>query len=116
MAAIASKRYTIDDISQFPDDGRLRELVDGQIVEWDVADLRHGLVINALAYVLNMFVRPRRLGSVALADALVRILGSRFDARGGDIAFFARGRLPKDQHAPATDVVPDLVIEVPFPF
>jgi len=115
MAATASKRYTIDDLERFPDDGRLRELVDGQVVEWDVANLRHGLVINALAYLLNAFVRPHRLGSVALADALIRILGSRYNARGGDIAFFARGRLPTDQHASATDVAPDFVIEVLSP-
>lgn len=115
MAATASKRYAFDDLEQFPNDGRLRELVDGQVVEWDVANLRHGLVINALAYLLNAFVRPNRLGSVALADALIRILGSRYNARGGDIAFFARGRLPKDQHAPATDVAPDFVIEVLSP-
>ena len=115
MATAASRRYTIDDLEQFPDDGRLRELVDGQVVEWAVADLRHGLVINALAYLLNAFVRPNRLGSIALADALVRILGSRYNARGGDVAFFARGRLPKDQHASATDVAPDFVIEVLSP-
>jgi Uma2 family endonuclease len=114
-ATTASRRYSTDDLGQFPDDGRLRELVDGQVVEWGVANLRHGLVINALAYFLNAFVRPNRLGSVALADSLVRILGSRYNARGGDIAFFARGRLPQDQQASATDVVPDFVIEVLSP-
>jgi len=85
MAATASRRYTTDDLEPFPDDGRLRELVDGQVVEWGLANLRHGLVINALAYFLNAFVRPNRLGSVALANTLVRILGSRYNARGGDV-------------------------------
>lgn len=115
MAITASQRWTIDDLERFPDDGRLRELVDGQIVEWEVTSLRHGLVTNLLTHLLTLFVRQQRLGSVAITDTLVRILGSRYDARGGDIAFFARGRLPVDQDAGTTDVVPYFVIEVLSP-
>lgn len=47
--------------------------------------------------------------------ALVRILGSAYHARGADIAFFSRGRIPKDRRAPATAVTPDLVIEIRSP-
>ena len=114
-AAPTSRRYTIDDLDQFPDDGRLRELVNGEVVEWDVTDFRHGLVIGLLAQEIGTFARPRRLGSIVLADAYVKILGSREDVRGGDIEFYVRARVPKEQHAPATDIAPDFVVEVLSP-
>lgn len=114
-AAPTSRRYTIDDLDQFPDDGRLRELVNGEVVEWGVTDFRHGLVIGLLAQEIGNFARPRRLGSIVLADAYVQILGSRADVRGGDIEFYVRSRVPKEQHAPATDIPPDFVIEVLSP-
>jgi len=115
MAVATSKRYSVDDLAQFPDDGKLRELSGGRLVEWDVTNYRHGLFANLLAHLLTLFVRQHRLGSVTITDTLVRVLGSAHDTRGGDVAFFARGRQPHDQHASATDVVPDFVIEVLSP-
>jgi len=115
IAPAPSKRYTIDDLAEFPDDGKLRELVDGQIVEWDVTTLRHGFFITVLARMLSSFVLQRRLGLVVSADPLVRVQGSVHDARGPDVAFFARGRVPVDLDLAATATVPDFVIEILSP-
>jgi len=65
--------------------------------------------------VLSAFVRQHRLGLVATTDALIRILGSRYHARGGDIAYFAHGRLPEDLDAASADIAPDFVVEVLSP-
>lgn len=46
---IAAVKYTIADLEQFPDDGKLRELADGQIVEWDVPNRLHGYFMSALS-------------------------------------------------------------------
>jgi len=115
MAVATERRYSVDDLAGFPDDGKRRELVDGQIVEWDVTTLRHGILTALLVELLSAFVRKHRLGLVATTDALIRILGSRSHARGGDIAFFAHGRLPADLDASSADVAPDLVVEVLSP-
>lgn len=115
MAIAAARRYSVDDLAGFPDDGKRRELDDGQLVEWDVTTLRHGAIANLLATIITVFVRQQRLGTVVGTDALIRILGSAYHARGGDIAFFARGRLPADLDAAAADVAPDFVVEVLSP-
>lgn len=115
MAVTTQRRYTVDDLANFPDDGRRREMVDGQIVEWDVTSLRHGAIANLLATLITLFVRQHRLGTVITTDALIRIFGSQQHARGGDIAFFAQGRLPADLDAAAADVAPDLVVDIHSP-
>jgi Uma2 family endonuclease len=111
----APKRLTIDDLASFPDDGRLRELVDGQVVEWDVTNHVHGYFLMALGGMLRNFVLAHRLGRVVGGDPLVRIQGSEHDARGPDVAFYARGRMPRDGRAAATVMVPDFVIEILSP-
>ena len=106
---------TVDDLAQFPDDSRLRELVDGQLVEWDAPTWFHGYFLNALAHLLTTFVQQRRLGVVVSGDPLVRVQAGERDARGPDVAFYARGRIPRDRSAAATEVAPDFVIEVLSP-
>jgi Uma2 family endonuclease len=112
---LETKRYCIADLDNLPDDGKLRELVDGQIVEWDVTTLRHGSVIALLTIIIGGFVRERRLGQLVDADALVKIQSSEHDARGGDLIFYQRDRFPANVDAPATDVAPDFVVEVLSP-
>lgn len=109
------KRYTIADLPDFPDDGKLRELVDGQIVEWDVTTARHSFLELALGSEIRSFVRQHRLGRVCSGEGMVRVLGSERDARGYDLAFYRRGNLPPDPDAPATVAVPDLVVELISP-
>lgn len=115
VSAPIRQGFTIRDLAEMPDDGALRELVDGQIVEWGVPTLLHGVLLGRLAAELINFVVKSGLGFVAVADSMVKIQGSERHARGADIAFFARLQLPDDAGAPATDAVPDLVAEVLSP-
>lgn len=113
--AAPTRRYTIPDLADFPDDGKLRELVDGQIVEWDVTNLHHGYFITALSRLLANFVFDHNLGLVVSADPYVRVQGSDHDVRGPDIAFYAIGRIPHNLRASAADIAPDFVIEILSP-
>jgi Uma2 family endonuclease len=108
-------RYSIDDLERCPDDGKLRELADGQIVEWDVTSRYHGWLLMALGALVTNFVFERRLGIVVGADPLVQIQGSRYDARGPDVAFFARRQTRQDLKAAVSVDVPNFVIEVLAP-
>ncbi|HEY8745189.1 MAG TPA: Uma2 family endonuclease [Chloroflexota bacterium] len=113
--AIATRRYHVDDLDSFPDDGKRRELVAGQVVEWDMANYEHGSLVALLTVLIGIFVRERRLGQLVDADALVKVQRSDFDARGSDIAFYRRERIPTDRQASATAEAPDLVIEILSP-
>ncbi|MGI8913980.1 MAG: Uma2 family endonuclease [Chloroflexota bacterium] len=111
-----TKRYTVDDLTTFPNDGRLRELVDGRIVEWDVPSRQHCTLDALLSAELVQFVRAHRLGTVATGEAMVRIHGSVHHARGSDIEFCRRGRVSReDSRAPFALTVPDFVIEIISP-
>lgn len=114
-AAAPSKRYSVDDLAQFPDDGKRRELVDGRIVEWEVTTLRHSFFLVILAGMVRAFVLQHRLGLVAGGDPFVRVQGSQFDARGPDVAFYARGRKLGNLDAATTEYTPDFVIEILSP-
>ncbi len=113
--AVETRRLTVADLELFPDDGKLRELADGQVVEWDVTNFEHGSLAAFLSLLLGQFVRERRLGRVVVANALVKVQNSDYDARGGDVTFYRRSRIPGDRRAPATATAPDLVIEVLSP-
>jgi Uma2 family endonuclease len=112
-----TRRYTVDDLEQFPDDGKLRELVDGQIVEWDMPNWEHSVLEAELGRIIGNFVRAHRLGTVGSGEAMVRILGSAHDARGSDIEFCSRGRRKWAEEArlPAALTPPDLVVEIISP-
>jgi Uma2 family endonuclease len=113
--ALSTRRYTVADLEQFPDDGKRRELVDGKIVEWGVTTRFHGYFLNALAHILTGYVLEHGLGAVVAGDPLVQVQASVYDARGPDVAFYARHRIPPDRNASSTAVAPDLVIEVLSP-
>jgi Uma2 family endonuclease len=112
-ALAPTRRYTVDDLEQFPDDGKLRELVHGEIVEWDVPSWEHAALEAELTSILRNFVRTHRLGIVSSGEGMVRILGSKHDARGSDIEFCRRGRRSRDEaRLPAALTPPDLVVEI----
>ena len=109
-----ARRYSIHDLAGFPDDGKLRELVDGRMVEWDVPTYEQGEVEAILAAVLLRHAQEHRLGHVVSGEVMVRVQGSEDAVRGADIAFYRRGR-PRDRRAAATLAVPDLVVEILSP-
>jgi Uma2 family endonuclease len=103
---------TVDDVVRLNDhEDRLYELVDGILVEKTVG-LEESIIAGYILTILNVFVRPRRLGLVAgeagtiqLDIDLVRI---------PDVSFFSLERLPGGEvpEEPVPLLVPDLVVEV----
>ena len=108
-------RLTIADLAHYPDDGKLRELVAGEVVEWELPNRLHAYLLAILSYLLVGFVLERRLGLVLTGDPLIRIRNSESDARGPDICFYTRGRVPRDLTSAVGESPPDLVIEVLSP-
>lgn len=115
VAQILPRRYTLADLDGFPDDGNLRELVDGQVVEWDMPTWYHGFILNAIAHLVTSYVLEHHLGAVVGGDPLVSIAGSEYHARGPDVAFYDRQRIPSDFRQSTTTTAPDFVIGVISP-
>lgn len=92
-------------------EGRLCELVDGVVVEKAIG-YDESLLTVELLLSLAAFVKRHRLGEVTGPDGTLRLIPGL--VRIPDIAFIARGRLPKrgEPRSPIPDLAPDLVVEV----
>ncbi len=112
---ITKVKHTVADLGRFPGDGRLRELVDGEIVEWDTSNRMHGYYVSTLSRLLGNVVVDANLGILLAGDPLIRIQSSDHDARGPDLCFYARARIPNDLTASVGDEPPDFVIEILSP-
>jgi len=103
---------TIEDMLEFRRrTGRSCELIDGILVEkamgWEEAKLA-GLLVTYL----NVFILPRKLGSVTCPDGPYRL--SRRLVRYPDVAFIQRKRLPggKKPAKAVPEIVPNLAVEI----
>lgn len=112
---ITRVKHTLADLQKFPNDGKLRELVDGQIVEWEMTNRLHGYFMGSLSRMIGNLVLEANLGLVLTGDPLIRIQSSEHDARGPDLCFYARGRVPRDLTASVGEEPPDFVIELLSP-
>ncbi len=66
---------------------------------------------------LRGFVKPRRLGIVVGNDAGIILRRGPDRVRGGDVSFFAAGRLPEDRPPRGyAEVIPEFVAEVVSPW
>ena len=113
MATITRRAATEEDLLKTPRDGRIYELVDGEI-RMSPAGVRHGAVSMALVGRLAPFVRERRLGHVLGPDTGHRLPGG--NVRCPDVSFIASGRFP-DERLPDdfANLAPDLAVEVISP-
>jgi Uma2 family endonuclease len=104
---------TEGDLLRAPDDGRKRELVDGEI-RVTPAGSRHGHVAVRLAALLHGHVVARDLGYVFDSSTGFRLSGG--NVRCPDLAFVARGRFEAEQIPEGfSPVPPDLAVEVLSP-
>ncbi len=89
----------------------LVELLDGILVE-KAMGYRESLMAATLIMILGAYVRPRRLGVIGGADAIMRMRDGR--NRLPDVSFTAWQNVPTDEaHLQSVaDFAPDLAIEV----
>jgi Uma2 family endonuclease len=82
---------TEEDLLHFVERDRLCELVDGTLVEKPVG-YEESLIAKAIAFALETFVRPRKLGIVAGPDATLRLASGTI--RLPDVSFVSVADLP----------------------
>jgi Uma2 family endonuclease len=103
---------TVEDVDWLNNhEDRLYELVDGILVEKTVG-LEESIIAGDILTILNVFVKPRRLGRVAGADGTIQLDVNL--VRIPDVAFFSLERLPGGEipKEPIPLLVPDLAVEV----
>ncbi len=113
MTTATETLLTAEQFRQLPENGTLRELVRGRIVEMNVPAPRHGILCGNIVWELSNFVRSRDLGRVIPNDSGVVTERDPDTVRGPDVCYYSYHRLPKGPVPQGyLSVVPELVFEV----
>ncbi len=117
MTITAEKLLTAEEFARRPDpeDGSKEELVRGVVVTMPQPGFDRGVCQLRTGGLLDAFVRPRRLGRVAVESGLVTERGPD-TVRGPDVSYWSAARLPLDQRPRGyPDVAADLCAEILSP-
>ena len=110
--AVASRKFTYEELRDMPQDGKRYELLDGEVYMAPSPNVKHQQVLGRLFRALARFVEERGLGEVFVAPLDV-VLGENSVVQ-PDILFVRKERLvsvtPLFVNGP-----PDLVVEVLSP-
>ena len=111
------KLYTVEEFEQFIDlpenADRLFELIDGEIVE-NVPTEEHSVVVGNIAFALQTFTQPRKLGRV-LSEVRHQIPGDNHNSYLPDVEFTHANRIKPIVTQGAVPHLPDLAVEVKSP-
>ena len=111
-----AKLLTAADLLRLDGEGVRGELIRGVLCETMPTGIEHGRIVMDLAYELNAFIKPRRLGAVVGSDSGVWLERDPDTVREPDIAFFPAEKMPLDARITGyAEVAPDLVVEVASP-
>jgi len=114
MATITEKLMTAEEFSRLPSpkDGSKQELVRGVVITMPPPGFEHGTVQVNISSLLNVYVRPRKLGRVTVESGVITERDPD-SVRGPDVAFWSKERLPLDIKPKGyPDVAADLCVEV----
>jgi Uma2 family endonuclease len=111
-APVRHVKFTYRDYLLTADDGKRRELIEGEFYVTPAPTPKHQLALQELFVALRSFVRERDLGEVFVSP--IDIVLSNHDVVQPDILFIEKSRLSivKETHIAAA---PDLVVEVVSP-
>lgn len=106
------ERVTYTELLQWPDDGRQRELYDGEVVVVPSPFPRHQVVASNVEAVLREYANAS--GGLTLHAPLDIVL-SEYDVLQPDVLFFRRERRDLVKDWEVTRAAPDLAVEVLSP-
>jgi len=114
---VEKKLYTVEEFETFitlpENQERLFELIDGEIFE-KIPTEEHGVLGADLSRVLGNFVKPRKLGRVAV-EARHRAGNDNFNDLLPDVSFTSKERMLPLVKKGAVPQIPDLAIEIQSP-
>jgi Uma2 family endonuclease len=111
--ATTEKLLTAEEFEHLPDDGKLYDLIDGELREIPQLTMWQGEVEANLAMRLHTYVRGRALGCVSIGKVAFIVRRNPDRVRDADIAFIRQERLPSlEARQHIMEVIPDLVVEI----
>jgi len=111
-----TKHLTAEDLWRMPGNGRLRELVRGELRMMAPAGGDHGGITNNIAYLLTSHAKANRLGQVFAAETGYMLTRSPDTVRGADVSFIRAERIPPEGRPKGYwEIPPDLAVEVLSP-
>jgi Uma2 family endonuclease len=110
MSTAEQRRYTYDDLADFPDDGLRRELIDGELIVSPSPITRHQRVVTNVLYELVTWCRQH--GGEAF-PAPLDVKFSEDTVLEPDVLVLAPGQVSSDPRF--IDVSPAVVVEVSSP-
>ena len=114
MASVRERQYTPEDLLNITD-RPMPELVDGKLVERKMGEEADGIAATII-FLLNAFVRPRKLGKVGSSQCGFQIFPDKpRKVRIPDASFTRREKMKDGPAKGHSKVVPDLVVEVISP-
>ena len=119
MPAIVDEQVhlvTAEEYFRLPADGRVTELIRGQVAEMNPPGFKHGKRCARIAYLLSRFLEEHDIGHLVGNDAGIITERDPDTVRGADVAFYSYRRVPKDAEPEGyPDAIPELVFEVLSP-
>ncbi len=111
--SLETKVMTAEELLRTPSNGKILELVDGEVRTMSPAGFEHGRIAMLIGSSLSNFVRERDLGQVAAAETGFLLRRNPDTVRAPDVAFVRKARLVQTSgYFPGA---PDLAIEVISP-
>ncbi len=116
-ATTAKRLLTAEEFGRLPDDGRITELVRGEVIELPMPYPRHGQICFKIARIVGNYAEEHRLGHVIINDSGVVTERGPDSVLGADVAFYSYGRVPPGPlpRGEYLKVVPELLFEVRSP-
>ena len=116
MTELGIRIVTADALLALPDDGRRRELIEGEILEMAPAGAEHGAVAFHIAVLLGRHIAERDAGRGFAAETGFILARDPDTVRAPDAAFVNRERADRIGHPSGYwPEAPDLAVEVVSP-
>ncbi len=105
-------RFTYEDLEQFPDDGKRREVIGGELYTMPSPNPRHQDIVGNLFFEIKLFLLTHSLGKVYVAP--IDVIFHIDDVIIPDVAFVSNERQELVSKR-GIEGAPDLIIEVISP-
>ena len=105
-------RFTYEDLEQFPDDNKRRELIDGEVYVSPAPNSRHQLIVTDLSFLIGLYLREKPLGRVIVAP--LDVIFSEYEVAEPDLIYLSKEKADRLGQR-GIEGAPDWLTEVTSP-
>ena len=105
-------RFTYEDLEQFPDDNKRRELIGGEVYVSPAPNSRHQLIVTDLSFLIGLYLREKPLGRVIVAP--LDVIFSEYEVAEPDLIYLSKEKADRLSQQ-GIEGAPDWLTEVTSP-